>query len=130
LECYSPTSSQARVLVVQASVAAYLTRFAAKFFSYDSLNARKRRNSYQQATYKDTLSHVLNQEFLFFGSRVVGFASNPSRLKYWLLSFSNAGDIMLMSSSQNKGIPVTYRTPPTKDLVKSQTMALIAMMRG
>jgi hypothetical protein len=37
---------------------------------------------------------------------------------------------MLLSSSQNEGICVTYRTPPTEDLLKSQTMALIAMMRG
>jgi hypothetical protein len=34
-----------------------------------------------------------------------------------------------MSSSQNKGIRITYSTPPTKDLLKSQTMAVIAMMR-
>jgi hypothetical protein len=34
---------------------------------------------------------------------------------------------MMTSSSQNKGIWVTYRTPPTKDL---QNMALIAMIRG
>jgi hypothetical protein len=45
-------------------------------------------------------------------------------------SFSDAGDVMLTSSSQNKGIRVTYRTPPTKDLLKSQTMAIIAMMRS
>jgi hypothetical protein len=37
---------------------------------------------------------------------------------------------MMTSSSQNKGICVTYCTPPTKDLSKSQTMALLAMMRG
>jgi hypothetical protein len=30
----------------------------------------------------------------------------------------------------NKGIRVTYSTPPTKDLVKSKTMAVIAMMKG
>jgi hypothetical protein len=45
-------------------------------------------------------------------------------------SFSAAGDVMLTSSSQNKGICVMYRTPPTKDLLKSQTMAIIAMMKG
>ncbi len=45
-------------------------------------------------------------------------------------SFSNAGDVMPTSSSQNKGICVTYSTPPTKDLRKSQTLAVIAMMRG
>ncbi len=44
--------------------------------------------------------------------------------------FSDAGDVMLTSSSQNKGIRVRYSTPPTKDLLKSQTMAVIAMMRG
>jgi hypothetical protein len=30
---------------------------------------------------------ALNQEFLFFGSRVFGFGSSPSRLKYRLLRF-------------------------------------------
>ncbi len=45
-------------------------------------------------------------------------------------SFSNASGVMLTSSSQNEGICVTYHTPPTKDLSKSQTMAIIAMMRG
>ena len=45
-------------------------------------------------------------------------------------SFSDSSDVMLTSSSQNEGIWVTYRTPPTKDLSKRQTMAIIAMMRG
>ncbi len=45
---------------------AYLTRFAVKYFSYNSLNARKRRNDFRQATYKDNSSRVLNQEFLFW----------------------------------------------------------------
>ncbi len=31
---------------------------------------------------------------------------------------------------QNKGMRATYSTPPTKDVLKSQTMAVIAMMRG
>ncbi len=44
-------------------------------------------------------------------------------------SFSDADDVMLTSSSQNKGIRVAYHSPPTKDLLKSQTMAIIAMMR-
>ncbi len=76
LECYSPTSSQARVLVIQASIAAYLTRFAVKFFSYNLLNARKQRNDYQQATYEDNFSHVLNQEF-FFWFTSSGFCKQP-----------------------------------------------------
>ncbi len=42
-KCYSPTSRKARVLVVQASVAAYLQDSPLRFFSYDLLNSRKRR---------------------------------------------------------------------------------------
>ncbi len=65
LECYSPTSSQVRVLVIQASVAAYLQDSPLRFFSCDLLNTRKQRNSYQRATYEGNFSRVLNQEFLF-----------------------------------------------------------------
>jgi hypothetical protein len=53
---YSPTSSQGRVLVKQASVAAYLTRFAMDFFSYESLIARKQKQYYQRAMYEDNFS--------------------------------------------------------------------------
>ncbi len=75
-ECYSPTSSQARVLVVQASIAVYLQDSPLRFFSYDSLNTRKQRNHYQQATYEDNFSRVLNQEsYFWFTSR--GFHKQP-----------------------------------------------------
>jgi hypothetical protein len=40
---YSPTSRKARVLVVQASIAAYLQDSLSSFFSNDSLNSRKQR---------------------------------------------------------------------------------------
>ncbi len=75
-ECYSPTSSQARVLAIQASIVAYLTRFAVNFFSYNLLNARIQRNDYQQAMYEDNFSHVLNQEF-FFWFTSSGFRKQP-----------------------------------------------------
>jgi hypothetical protein len=75
-ECYSSTSSQARVLVVQASVAACLTGFAVQFFPYNLPNVRKRRNDYQQATYEDNFSRVLNQEF-FFWFTSSGFCKQP-----------------------------------------------------
>ncbi len=45
-------------------------------FSYDLLNARKRRNDYQRATYKDSFSRVLNQEF-FFWFTSSGFCKQP-----------------------------------------------------
>ncbi len=56
LECYSPTSSQTRVLIVQASVAAYLQDLPSRFFSYELLNARKQKKYYQRATYEDKIS--------------------------------------------------------------------------
>ncbi len=37
---------------------------------------------------------------------------------------------MLTFITPNKWIRVTYSTPPTKDLLKSKTMAVIAMMKG
>ncbi len=120
LECYSPTSSQARVLVVQASVAAYLTRFADDFFSYDLLNARKQRNDYRRATYEDNFSRVLNQE-LFFCSRVAGFASNPSCLKYWLLRpiiYKEA----TCDGSTVKGLPYPVKAVPSKDYFMHLTL--------
>jgi hypothetical protein len=43
-----------------------LNKICRQFFSYDSLNARKRRNDYQRAMYEDNFSHVLNQEFFFW----------------------------------------------------------------
>jgi hypothetical protein len=45
----------------------------------------KRRIFIRQATYKGNVPCVLNQEFPFFDSRVLGFRSNPSWLKHWLL---------------------------------------------
>ncbi len=73
---YSPTSSQGRVLVEQASVAAYLTRFTIKFFSCDLLNARKQRIYYQQAMYKDNFS-TRPQPRILFWFMSSGFLKRP-----------------------------------------------------
>ncbi len=83
-ECYSPTSIQARVLVKQASVATYLTRFAVEFFPYDLLNARKQRNYYQQATYEDNFSTCPQPRILFWFTSS-NFLKRHVLLKYWLL---------------------------------------------
>jgi hypothetical protein len=45
-------------------------------------------------------------------------------------SFSNAGDFMMTSSSQNKGIHVNYSTSTNKDPPEGKTTAIIAVMRG
>jgi hypothetical protein len=81
---YSPTSSQARVLVLQASVAAYLQDLPSRFFSYDSLNARKLENYYRQATYEDNFSTCPQPRILFWFMSS-GFLKRPILLKYWLL---------------------------------------------
>ncbi len=47
-----------------------------------------------------------------------------------LTSFSDAGDVMLKSSSQSKGINVNYSTPTTKDTPEGKPMAVIAVMIG
>jgi hypothetical protein len=57
-----------------------LNKICHQFFSYDSLNARKQRNDYQQATYKDNFSHVLNQEFVFWFTSS-GFCKQPILLE-------------------------------------------------
>ncbi len=84
-KCYSPTSRQARVLVVQAFVVVYLQDLLSRIFFLRFAQREKAKNSYRGATYEGNFSRVLNQEFLFFCSRVAVFTSNPSRLKYWLL---------------------------------------------
>ncbi len=122
-EHYSPTSSKARVLVVQASVTEYLQDLTLRFFSYDLLNARKGRNNYWWATYEDNFSRVLNQEFLFFGSWVAGFASNPSWLKYWLLCpffYKEA----ICKGSTRKGLPYAAKAVPAKDYFTHLTLII------
>jgi hypothetical protein len=85
-KCYSPTSSQARILVVQASIAAYLQDLLLRFFP--TICSTQESKGFILTSYvRGQLSHVLNQEFLFFGSRVAVLTSNPSCLKYWLLRF-------------------------------------------
>ncbi len=85
-ECYSPTSIQARVLVIQASVATYLTRFAIKFFSYDSLNMRKWRNYYQWATYEDNFS-TRPQPRIPFWFTSSGFLKRPVLFEVLALTY-------------------------------------------
>jgi hypothetical protein len=47
-----------------------------------------------------------------------------------LMSFSNAGDVMMTSSSQNKGLHVNYSSPINKEPPEGKTNAVIALMRG
>ncbi len=117
---YSPTSSQARVLDKQASVAAYLTRFAVNFFSYEYLNARKQKKCYRQATYEDNFS-TFPQPRIFFWFMSSGFLKRPISLKYWLLHpffYKEAS----CESSTVKGLLYTVKSVPSKDYFTHLTL--------
>jgi hypothetical protein len=61
-----------------------LNKVCHQFFSYNSLNARKRKNYYQQATYEDNFSTFPQPRILFWFTSS-GFLKRPISLKYWLL---------------------------------------------
>ncbi len=74
---YSPTSSQGRVLVEQASVPVYLTRFAVIFFPTSRSTWENKKNTTDELRTRTTFQRFLNQEY-FFGSRVMVFSRDPS----------------------------------------------------
>jgi hypothetical protein len=114
---YSPTSSQGRVLVEQASVAAYLTRFAINFFSYDLLNARKRKKLLPTSYVRGELFNVSstkNSFLVFFWFTSSGFLKRPISLKYWLLHPFFYEEAMCKSSTV-KGLLYAAKVVPSKD---------------
>jgi hypothetical protein len=110
---YSPTLSQGRVSVKQASVAAYLTRFAAEFIPFDLLNARKQKNYYRQATYEDNFSTFPQPRILFWFTSS-GFLKRPVLLKYWLLHLFFYKEATCKSSTV-KGLLYAVKAVPSKD---------------
>jgi hypothetical protein len=62
---YCLSASQGSVLVAQAFAVMYLEPRVRHFFPYYLLNVRNQGNSYQQATYKDQISMVLQQSAVF-----------------------------------------------------------------
>jgi hypothetical protein len=75
---YSPTSSQGRVFVKQASVAVYLTRFAIEIvFPMSRSTQENKKITTNKLRTRTTFQRVLNQEF-FFGSQVAVFSRDPS----------------------------------------------------
>ncbi len=71
-----------------------------------------------------TTSHMSStKNSLFFGSRVAGFASDPSRLKYWLLRpFFNKAAIC--KGSTGKGLPDAAKAVPAKDYFMHLTLII------
>ncbi len=63
----SPTSRKARVLVVQASIVAFLQDLLSKiFFSYESLNARNQEKSIPTSYLQGIISYVPQPRIPFF----------------------------------------------------------------
>jgi hypothetical protein len=100
-KCYSPISRQARVLVVQASVAAYLQDLPSRFFPYDLLNSRMQRIHTDELCTRATFT-CPQQRIPFFDSQVAVFTSDPSRLKYWLLRCFFYKEAMCEGSTRNR----------------------------
>jgi hypothetical protein len=117
---YSPTSSQARVLVVQASVEVYLQDSPSRFFSYNSRNTRKRENYCQQATYEDNFSACPQPRILFWFTSS-GFLKRPDSLKYWLLRPFFYEEATCKSSTV-KGLLYAAKAVPSKDHFTHMTL--------
>jgi hypothetical protein len=117
---YSPTSSQARILVVQASVVVYLQDSPSRFFSYNSRNVRKRENYYQRATYEGNFSTCPQPRILFWFMSS-GFLKRLVLLKYWLLHpifYKEA----TCKSSTIKGLLYKTKAVPLKDYFTHLTL--------
>jgi hypothetical protein len=122
-ECYSPTSSQARVLVVQATVAAYLTRLAVKICFLRYTQRKKKKKSIPTSYVQGQPFPCPQPRIPFFGSRVVGFSSNPSCLKYWLMHpffYEKA----ICKGSTGKGLPYAAKAVPAKDYFMHLTLTI------
>jgi hypothetical protein len=72
---------------------------------------RKRPSRREGGSSEGKVPCALNQESLFFGSRVFGFGSGPSRLKYRLLRDLVYKEAMCKGSSGN-GLPYTAKAVP------------------
>ena len=70
--------------VLQLYFKAYLQDLPSRFFFYDLLNSRKQRIHTDELCTRATFT-CPQPRIPFFCSRVAGFTSDPSRLKYWLL---------------------------------------------
>ncbi len=122
-KCYSPTSRQARVLVVQASIAVYLQDSPSRFFPHDLLNTRKRRRSYQQATYEGNFSSVLNTEFPFFWFTSSGVHKQPVLCEVLAPASFFYKEAMCKGSTGN-GLLYAAKAVPKKDYFTHLTLTI------
>ncbi len=79
-----------------------LTRFAVEeFFSYELLNSRKQRILYNELRTRATFT-CPKPRIPCFGSRVLGFRSDPSWWMYWLLRDLLYEEAMCKGSTGNR----------------------------
>jgi hypothetical protein len=83
------------------------------FFSYDLLNARKRKKYYWRATYEDSFS-MFPQPRILFWFMSSSFLKRPVLLKYWLLRPFFLKEATCKSSTV-KGLLYAAKAVPPKD---------------
>jgi hypothetical protein len=109
-KCYSPTSRQAKVLVVQASVAAYLQDSLSRFFA--TICSTQESEEFILTSYvQGQLFKCPQPRIPFFGSRVAVFTSNLSCLKYWLLHHFLFEEAMCKGSTGNRLLHAAKAVP-------------------
>ncbi len=117
---YSPTSSQGRVLVKQASVVAYLTRFAVNFFSPTICQTWENKKLLPTSYVRGNFSTFPQPRILFWFTSS-GFLNRPILLKYWLLHpffYKEA----TCESSTVKGLLYAAKAVPSKDYFTHLTL--------
>jgi hypothetical protein len=98
-KCYSPTSRQARVLVVQTSIAACLQD--SEIFFPMICSTQESKGFILSSYVRGQLFTCPQPRIPFFGSRVAVFTSNPSRLTYGLLCDFFYEEAMCKGSTRN-----------------------------
>ncbi len=117
---YSPTSSQGRVLVKQASIVAYLTRFAINFFSYKLLNTRKQKKKLPTSYVQGQLFNISSTKNSFWFTSS-GFLKRPISLESWLLC-PFFDEEATCKSSTVKGLLYAAKAVPSKDYFTHPTL--------
>jgi hypothetical protein len=97
-----------------------LNKICRRFFFLYLLNARKRENYYQRATYEDNFSKF-SQPRIFFWFTINGSLKRPAWLKYWLLRPFFYKEATCKSSTV-KGLLYAANVVPSKDYFTHLTL--------
>ncbi len=114
-------AGQARVLVVQASIAAYLTRFAIEIFFLQFAQHKKTRKILPKSYVRGQPFNVSSTKNSFFWFTSCGFLKRPILLKYWLLRPFFYEEATCKSSTIN-GLLYAAKAVPSKDYFTHLTL--------